>query len=273
MSKRKNDEKGEALEKKTKMQADTFNNPMCCDTEECECGICFEKKPLLELLPCKHYFCRECIINAFTFNPQYLCPNCRMPVARVGCKGRYVPVNEFVVPRSVINNDPPRSVIHNDPTSRSPNDPTVINYVNQLAERFNEYYQEIWPDIQYPLQQILADLWDQISPYHAQNRDRRTIISSGRVGFRQIVNLLNQSHPERRLNCDDENFIRNKLAEFINFVKGYQEGDINSIQGNNLNDRSTCIISGGRKNRKSRKSRRRKSRKSRRRKSRKSIRR
>ena len=264
MSKRKNDEKVEALEKKTKMQADTFNNPMCCDTEECECGICFEKKPLLELLPCRHYFCRTCIIDAFTANPQYMCPTCRTPVAQVGCNGQYVPINTFVVPRSVI---------HNDPTSRSPNDPRVINYVNQLAERFNEYYQEIWPDIQYPLQQILADLWDDISPYHAQNQDRRTIISSGRYRFRQIVDLLNQSHPERRLNCDDENFIRNKLAEFINFVKGYQEGDINSIQGNNLNDRSTCIISGGRKNRKSRKSRRRKSRKSRKRKSRKSRRR
>jgi hypothetical protein len=239
-----------------KIQASTFNNPRCCNTNECECGICMEEKPLLELLPCRHYFCRDCIVDTFTDKQQYNCPRCRGLVNEVGCNKQYVNLRTILHPRPQINNDE---------GTRNPNDPIITEYVNPLIERFNEYYQEFWtwPSIHDDLRQILVNLWEEITPDHAQDQDRRTIISSYENRVQQIVNLLNRSHPgRRRLTCPDRNFIKNELAKFVNYLKGYEV-----IQQIDLNDQSFCTIMGGSRRRRRRKSRGRK-RKSRSRKSR-----
>ena len=255
MSKRKErEEDGEVkeegeLEKKQKTKGDTFDNPRCCDTDECKCGICLRNKPLLELMPCKHYYCRDCIVGYYLSTQEYICPYCRDPVTHIGCNEQYVDLRTILYPRPQINNDE---------GNRNPND-TITTYVNPLIERFNEHYQEFWtwPIIQDDLRQILANLWEEITPDHAQAQDRQSIISSYENRVQQIVNLLNRSHPgRRRLTCPDRNFIKNELANFVNYLKGDEV-----IQQIDLNDRSFCSIMGGSR-RKSRRRRGRKSRKS-----------
>lgn len=93
------EEKDDMQRKKVKQEiynVDTnFRNDKCCD-EPCECPICFDIKPLKELLPCQHYFCQECIErNVIRGVKTSQCPSCNQMITSIGCKGINVSLEEF----------------------------------------------------------------------------------------------------------------------------------------------------------------------------------
>jgi len=65
---------------------DTYDNPLCCTEEICQCPICLENKKLEKLSPCKHYVCKNCIETIIRNRPDNpLCPNCRTRIVSYGC--------------------------------------------------------------------------------------------------------------------------------------------------------------------------------------------
>jgi hypothetical protein len=52
------------------MRGGIFNRPECCN-QPCECPVCFENKPLMQL-NCNHYACLEDIQHIINSNPRRL---------------------------------------------------------------------------------------------------------------------------------------------------------------------------------------------------------
>ena len=74
------------------MRGGIFNRPECCN-QPCECPVCFENKPLMQL-NCNHYVCLEDIQHIINSNPRRLqkCPICRASINSYGCNGNITTV-------------------------------------------------------------------------------------------------------------------------------------------------------------------------------------
>ena len=67
-----------------------YNNPNCCNNNVCECPICLQTIPLMQL-NCNHYICRKDIERIVSqYHPK--CPICREPIIYYGCNGNRIHV-------------------------------------------------------------------------------------------------------------------------------------------------------------------------------------
>jgi hypothetical protein len=74
------------------LKESTYDNPICCNSNKCECPVCMENTQLKKLLPCKHHACENCIHELLRNDGK--CPYCRTHFTAYGCNGEYVPVEQ-----------------------------------------------------------------------------------------------------------------------------------------------------------------------------------
>lgn len=228
-----------------KNQESVTNNPRCCDEDgPCECMVCLDEKPLLELKPCTHYVCGQCIMRLT------ICPLCRAPIQNVGCNQQYQSLHDFK--QNNVANYP----IHTDVVNRRPVIERVINFEVVHDDEINRTVRELLIRLEMThrsdIHLIIRDvrhlvllLCSKTSPYDVRNAYNFT--AEYEHYSQLVIRLFNERYRKRRyfgvttrrLTCGERNIIYQILANFVNEIKEYEAIDPSIVP--------LCSIMGGRK--------------------------